>query len=289
MTRRLVLLVVLALALAASVVIRPRHGPASANGADTGMEPAGLQPRPIHEVRSEDFLGGNHYLVRNLVSGPIQVECRLKDAINVRSDPPLPRSLLLAPLAESEVTRLRRIDDTASSRASISCEAMVGDPNSKIRDNVTYALPFYPGTKFTLDQGFGGAHSHHDGQTRFSLDLDVPEGTPVLAARDGVVMQVEEDFHGNGVNPGRYADRANYVRVVHADGSMALYAHLAPGSTLYKPGDHVRTGDFLGKSGNTGFSTGPHLHFSVQRNAGMELRSIPFRMQGVDPYRPTGR
>jgi hypothetical protein len=288
MTRRLALLVLLALALVAAIVFRPRHGPGSPSSADSGAEQAGLEPHAIHEVRNEDFHGGNHYLVRNLIGGPIQVECRLEDATNVQSDPPLPRSLVLPAFAELEVTQLRDVDHTKISKASIACDAVIGDPGAKIRNNLTYALPFYPGTKFTLDQGFNGAYSHQDIQSRYALDLDVPEGTPVLAARDGVVMQVEEDFHGGGANPG-YADRANYVRVAHMDGSMALYAHLAPGSTLYKPGDHVHTGDFLGKSGNTGYSTGPHLHFSVQRNAGMELRSIPFTMQGVDPYHPTGQ
>ena len=287
MNRARVLLVLLVLAVFALIVLKPKHRPpVNAPVTDSGVEAAGLQPHPIHELRNEDFRGGDHYLVRNLVAGPIEVDCRLEDPHNVESIPPLPRSLIVPALAEQELTELRRVDQSKSSDASIECSAVVGDPGASVDDKVTYALPFYPGTEFTLDQGFNGAFSHHDAQSRYSLDLDVPEGTPVLAARDGVVMQVEEDFHGTGANADRFADRANYVRVVHADGSMALYAHLAPGSTLHRLGDHVKAGDFLGKSGNTGFSTGPHLHFSVQRNAGMELRSIPFAMTGVDPYHP---
>ena len=285
MNRAGILLVLLALALFALIVLKPKHRlPVNAPVVDSGAEIAGLQPHPIHELRSEDFHGGDHYLVRNLVAGPIEVQCRLVDAHNVESDPRLPRSLILPALTEQDLTELRRVDQSKSSAASIECQAEVGDPSAKVDDKVTYALPFYPGTEFTLDQGFNGAFSHHDAQSRFSLDLDVPEGTPVLAARDGVVMQVEEDFHGSGASAERFGDRANYVRIVHADGSMALYAHLAPGSTLHRLGDHVKAGDFIGKSGNTGFSTGPHLHFSVQRNAGMELSSIPFAMTGVDPY-----
>lgn len=288
MSRRAALLVLLMLALLAVMVIRSRKPTEVPHGSDDGVEQAGLEPRPIHAVRNEDFHGGNHYLVANLVAGPIEVECRLEDAENVRSEPPLPRVLVVPALAEVEIAQLHDIDHTKNAKASIACDAVVGDPRATVRENLTYALPFYRGTKFTLDQGFNGAYSHHDVQSRFALDLDVPAGTPVLAARDGVIMQVEEEFHGNGAD-GRYADRANYVRVLHEDGGMALYAHLSPGSTLYRPGEHVHTGDFLGKSGNTGLSTGPHLHFSVQRNVGMQLRSIPFTMSGVDPYRPVER
>ena len=284
MNRARILLVLLAFAVVVVIVFKPRHRPGTAPVVDHGVEPAGLQPHPIYEIRNQDFNGGNHYLVRNLVAGPIELQCILVDPHNVEGDPPLPRTMIVPALAEQELTELRRIDPSKNSDASIECDAVPGDPGAKIDDGVAYAMPFYPGTKFTLVQGFGGAFSHHDAQSRYSLDLDVPEGTPVVAARDGVVMQVEEEFHGSGANAERFGDRANYVRVVHADGSMALYAHLAPGSTLHRLGDHVRTGEFLGKSGNTGFSTGPHLHFSVQRNTGMELRSIPFVMTGVDPY-----
>lgn len=284
MSRTWLLFGVLLLALIGMIVFKPQHRPVvDSKPVDYGAEALGLEPQPIHAMRSVDFSGGEHYLVRNLVAGPIQVDCRLTVANNVEAVPPLPRRMVLPARAEQELAELRSIDPAQNGDASVQCEAVLGDPGTDARDGVNYALPFYPGTEFSLDQGFNGAFSHHDVQSRYSLDLGVPEGTPVLAARDGVVMQVEEDFRGRGLDAKRFGDRANYVRVVHDDGSMALYAHLVPRSTLYRPGDHVRTGDFLGKVGSTGFTTGPHLHFSVQKNADMALQSIPFTMTGVDP------
>lgn len=285
MLRAGLLLTVLALALVALLAITRRAQPSDADAvaaSDPGAEAPGLQPQPIHELRNRNLGGGDEYLVRNLLAGPIEVRCTLVKAENVASNPRLPRRLVVPARAEIKLTELHSIEPTLPAVAQIECSAMIGDPNAPARDGVAYAVPFYPGTKFSLDQGFGGEHSHHEPESRHSLDLGVPEGTPVIAARGGVVMQVEEDFRASGSDAKRYGDRSNYVRVLHDDGSMALYAHLAPRTILFRPGDRIRTGNFLAKSGNTGFSTGPHLHFSVQKNVGFALRSIPFTMPGVD-------
>ena len=284
MTRARFLFVVLALALLALIAFKPQRRPsADTSSANQGPEPAGLASKPIHALRHRDFGGGDEWLVRNLVAGAIEVRCSVTSADNVESDPPLPRRLVLASQEEQKLTELRSLDQEKYSHAAIECSAVVGDPRTSPAENVRYALPFYPGTAVNLDQGFNGEYSHHDAQSRYALDFAVAEGTPVLAARDGVVMQVEEDFLATGRDLERYGGRANYIRVAHDDGSMAVYAHLAPHSSLFRPGERVHAGNFLAKSGNTGFSTGPHLHFAVQKNAGLALRSIPFAMTGVVP------
>ncbi len=108
----------------------------------------------------------------------------------------------------------------------------------------------------SITQGFGGnAHIYarfglagHNG-----LDFGVPCGTRVRAAADGVVTQLEErDQDGYG----------RYVRLAHGDGVVTLYAHLE--RPLVQPGQAVRAGEEVGRSGNSGFSTGPHLHFEVR-------------------------
>ena len=96
-------------------------------------------------------------------------------------------------------------------------------------------------------------------------------------------MQVESDFSKAGLTKETYGGRANFVRILHDDGTMALYAHLATNGALVRVGQQVRAGQRIGLSGTTGFTTGPHLHFVVQVNRGMRLVSIPFRMLGAPP------
>jgi len=67
------------------------------------------------------------------------------------------------------------------------------------------------------------------------------------------------------------------VRVLHDDGTFAVYAHLAWDSIRVRPGQQVARGERIAASGNTGFTTGPHLHFVVLRNEGLKSVSVPVR------------
>jgi hypothetical protein len=94
-------------------------------------------------------------------------------------------------------------------------------------------------------------------------------------------MQVVDTFTQGGTDAA-LKERMNLVRVLHADGAMGLYAHIAPGSARVQPGDGVQAGQVLAAVGSVGWSTAPHLHFSVQVNDGRELLSLPFRMSAPD-------
>jgi murein DD-endopeptidase MepM/ murein hydrolase activator NlpD len=97
----------------------------------------------------------------------------------------------------------------------------------------------------------------------------------VLAARDGWVIDNVRYF-GEGAPTKNQLMRANYVRVLHDDGTWAVYAHLDSFSSDLAPGKRVKAGDVLGRSGNSGYSSGPHLHFVVQKNGGAQPISLPF-------------
>lgn len=113
-----------------------------------------------------------------------------------------------------------------------------------------------PVTGYVLTSGLGPRW----GRTHNGLDLAVSQGTPVSCTADGMVIQ-------SGWNGGYGIS----VYVDHGDGIISRYGHLCENSVSV--GQQVSQGDLLGYSGNTGFSTGPHLHFE------MRLNDVP-----VNPY-----
>lgn len=122
-----------------------------------------------------------------------------------------------------------------------------------------YYLPFKKGESFVLSQGYNGKLSHSNEN---SLDFSMPIGSSVLAAREGVVIQVIdnntvtcEDFSCEKYN--------NKILIYHSDGTFATYEHISENGALVSVGEKVEKGQLIAKSGNIGFSTGPHLHFTV--------------------------
>jgi hypothetical protein len=105
--------------------------------------------------------------------------------------------------------------------------------------------------------------ARHQDWARHSFKFGLPEGSDVLAARDGEVVRVVDGFQPEG--GASLAGNPNAVWVRHADGTAALYLHLAGGIPV-RPGQRVAAGDRLGASGRSGYAAAPPLlHFSVVR------------------------
>ncbi len=141
----------------------------------------------------------------------------------------------------------------------------VGDRHARHDDDYVYRLPYESGKRYRILQGYGSSFSH-TGREYYTVDFDMPVGTPVHAAREGVVARVVEK-HDKGCwrdGCGRYA---NFVVVLHEDGTTGEYYHLRRDGALVEPGDRVERGQHIAYSGNTGHTTMPHLHFGVYRAA----------------------
>jgi murein DD-endopeptidase MepM/ murein hydrolase activator NlpD len=137
-----------------------------------------------------------------------------------------------------------------------------------------YRYPFEARIPRFLGQGNGGAYSHADEINRYAFDFIMPVGTPVLAARPGTVARVVDGFDRCCLSA-ELAWQSNTVLVLHDDGSFAEYAHLSSGVPV-REGQPVKLGERIARSGNTGQSDKPHLHFAVHvRTKDGASRSIP--------------
>ncbi len=172
-------------------------------------------------------------------------------------------------------------------RHTIVYRSSLGDPSRAAPDGYLYLFPFAHGTKQRITQGFNGSFSHFDG-IQYALDFDLDAGTPVHAARDGLVVKVKEDSNMGGVEP-YYKDHSNNILIAHADGTFSNYSHLRQNGALVFAGQRVRAGDLIGYSGATGIATGPHLHFDLripQREGGMKTVPMQFRGLNGTPTKP---
>ncbi|MGZ6132354.1 MAG: M23 family metallopeptidase, partial [Myxococcaceae bacterium] len=123
----------------------------------------------------------------------------------------------------------------------------------------------------------------HVGNDAWAWDFRMPEGTPVVAALDGVVRLARGDSEEGGCDPSM-ARKANYVVLEHAGNLETQYLHFTTVSVVV--GQHVRRGDLLGYSGKTGWACGAHLHFKVATpvSAGWNNPSLESRLVGFgDP------
>lgn len=134
-----------------------------------------------------------------------------------------------------------------------------------------------------LSQGVNG--TTHRGRMAYAYDLASSIGTPVYSMRAGRVMGVQDKYPDTGGGPDRIS-KFNYVMVEHDGGYRSVYVHLQQGfrSTVQiKAGDRVEKGQLIGYSGNSGWSTGPHLHIEIQKpgSAFTFTSTVPFTIAGA--------
>ncbi|HYF31950.1 MAG TPA: M23 family metallopeptidase [Chitinophagaceae bacterium] len=156
-----------------------------------------------------------------------------------------------------------------SAIAQLSNKQVLDLKSGRMPDDTSYVywLPYEKGKSYLLIQGANSKMSH---QQELSLDFKMKKGSKVCAARAGTVVDARGDSDKGGLKDANYSD-GNYVIIRHDDGSTAYYWHLDKNGAYVKAGEHVKKGQLIGASGNTGYTAFPHLHFQVYDASGKEI------------------
>jgi len=154
---------------------------------------------------------------------------------------------------------------------------------------MSYIVPFKQ-KSVKIGQGFHGKASHRDWpddseDMTYSLDFFRPEGTGIIASKEGIVTKVKSDgkenYSGKDLTKGdeAYKKHMNYIEIEHSDGSFAAYSHLKNNGVFVKVGEKVKQGQIIGLSGNTGWSSAPHLDFNIFRKnyKNRKIKTIKFK------------
>jgi murein DD-endopeptidase MepM/ murein hydrolase activator NlpD len=221
-----------------------------------------------------------HIYVENVQAAEVTVTFDM-DLVNLAPDVALPYTTTLTAKKRVKLLSLAPLDASRGWSWTYTYYSTFGSTTAQHDNSYVYSLPYAPGRSYRVSQGYNGEYSHF-GADQFAVEWRMPLGSPVHVARGGVVVGVKNDSNIGG-DDSKYDWDANYVLVQHADGTLGQYVHLMKGGTRVQVGQRVEAGDFIGLSGNTGHSTGPHLHFSVfKAKDGKHRETIPIRYRSAD-------
>lgn len=234
--------------------------------------------------RQISFDARNDYVV------PVEVVLALDKLHNLE----LPRPdqsmrWVVDPHSDLVLLQLAAVDNNMAPSAEFRFVWLPGDPEAVHDADHLYRAPFAVAKEYPITQAFPIGITHLTPDSYYAVDIAMPVGTDVYAARAGTVFEVASTNFRGGIDPEKDMASANIVRIMHDDGSHAVYAHLNWNSIRVRPGDRVERGQYIADSGNTGYSSGPHLHFAVLVNRGMRLESVPVLFEGPNlaPFEPT--
>jgi len=250
-----------------------------------------VEVREIEEAEAQPTVNVFHRLVgrqirlfaRNDFYAPVELDLEIDELRNISLPPPEQIfQFVLAPKSETLLLTLEAMELAVAPYVAYHYRYLPGDPESVHEPSELYRAPFSVANSHVISQAFPYATTHMTPDAYYALDIAMPVGTQIYAARGGIVFEVASTNYRGGLDPDKDMEAANLVRIAHDDGTYAVYAHLNWNTIRVEPGDVVERGEYIADSGNTGFSTGPHLHFALQRNTGFEIRSLPVAFKGAN-------
>ena len=229
------------------------------------------------KISSQKKEGETHFFVENLQHADVTVTIEL-ELKNLEPSAPVPYTATIPPREKLQAFTLTSVDPKQDSSWSYTYYATWGSLSVQHDDTQMYQLPYPTGLSFPVSQGFHGKYSHTGGDC-YSIDFKMPDGSPIHASREGFVVGIKDDSNTGGSDK-KYEWDANYILIQHSDGTLGHYVHLQKSGVKVKIGEKVQAGQFIGLSGNTGHSTGPHLHFAVLKaQTGKQRETIPVKFR----------
>jgi murein DD-endopeptidase MepM/ murein hydrolase activator NlpD len=215
------------------------------------------------EVFSEKTDTTINFYARSPHYCPYTVEVQFETLENMNSSVPLPASFVIDPLVEKQfLLSIRAKKGPGITSWKYAFEYRFDQGNlltTRHNDTYVYLLPYQSARPHILMQGYFGQFSHAG---THALDFEMPEGTTIVAAREGIVVRVKEDSDEGGTSV-NYMEKGNHIMIYHSDGTFGSYFHLKQNGAVVREGQTVKRGEVIGLSGNTGLSSAPHLHFEV--------------------------
>lgn len=250
----------------------------------SGSNPCPEQKKTVRIITQRDG-DRTRFFVENTEFCEVTVTFEFASS-NLTSEVKLPYTATFAPQTTTEALSVSPIEEGKPWQYSYTSHYKLGSHTAKHDDSCVYQLPYSPGRDYIVTQAYNGGYSHK-GANKYAIDWKMPEGTTVLAARAGTVVKIRSDSDLGGPSID-FDKHNNYVLIRHDDGTLAHYCHLQKHGNLVNIGDRVVAGQPIARSGNTGFSSGPHLHFCVFKTiSGKQRASLPVKFQTADESRTT--
>ena len=214
--------------------------------------------------------------IKNL--NPYSVTVKVKELYNnLDFDKSVKKIFSLKSGEKQKYIRLYKQKGALSYSYSYSYSWIIGSIDAVHDDDYIYRLPYAKGSSHVVTQGFNGKATHK-GHSQYAIDFGMPVGTKIYASRDGVVVKSKENSNRGGYDK-KFSSSGNYITIEHSDSTFATYYHLKKNGVVVNIGQKVKRGDFIGYSGNTGYSSGPHLHLAVfKADSSTTTKTIPIKL-----------